>query len=45
MRIEREDADEAYRVMCDLDEGFKINYFVDKLSDLELKEYMKKNKI
>lgn len=42
---ERENADEVYRVMCDLDERFKINYFVDKLSDLELKEYMKENKI
>jgi hypothetical protein len=42
---EREDADEVYRVMCDLDNGFQINYFVDKLSDLELKEYCKMNRI
>ena len=41
----RGDADEAYRVICDLDKGFQINYFVDKLSDLELKEYQKVNKI
>ena len=41
----REDADEVYRVMCNLDKGFQINYFVDKLSDLELKEYQKVNKI
>ena len=41
----REDADEVYRVMCNLDNGFQINYFVDKLSDLELKEYQKVNKI
>ena len=45
MWTERENADEAYRVMCDLDKGFQINYFVDKLSDLELKEYQKVNKI
>ena len=42
---EREDADKAYRVICNLDKGFQINYFVDKLSDLELKEYQKVNKI
>ena len=41
----KEDADEAYRVMCNLDKGFQINYFVDKLSDLELKEYQIENKI
>lgn len=41
----REDADEVYRIMCNLDNGFQINYFVDKLSDLELKEYQKVNKI
>lgn len=41
----KEDADEAYRVMCNLDNGFQINYFVDKLSDLELKEYWKVNRI
>ena len=41
----REDADEVYRVMCNLDNEFQINYFVDKLSDLELKEYCKANKI
>ena len=41
----REDADEVYRIMCNLDNGFQINYFVDKLSDLELKEYCKVNKI
>lgn len=41
----REDADEVYRVMCNLDKGFQINYFVDKLSDLELKEYCKVNNI
>ena len=40
----KEDADEAYRVMCNLDNGFQINYFVDKLSDLELKEYCKVNR-
>jgi hypothetical protein len=41
----REDADEVYRIMCNLDNGFQINYFVDKLSDLELKEYCKVNNI
>lgn len=41
----KEDVDEAYRVMCNLDNGFQINYFVDKLSDLELKEYQKVNRI
>ena len=41
----KEDVDEVYRVMCDLDKGFQINYFVDKLSDLELKEYRKVNRI
>jgi hypothetical protein len=41
----KEDADEVYRIMCDLDNKFQINYFVDKLSDLELKEYCKVNKI
>ena len=41
----REDADEVYRIMCNLDNGFQINYFVDKLSDLELKEYQKANRI
>ena len=41
----REDADEAYRIMCNLDNGFQINYFVDKLSDLELKEYHKVNRM
>ena len=41
----REDADEVYRIMCNLDNGFQINYFVDKLSDLELKEYQKVNRI
>lgn len=41
----REDVDEVYRIMCNLDNGFQINYFVDKLSDLELKEYCKVNKI
>jgi hypothetical protein len=35
----KEVADEAYRIICNLDKGFQINYFVDKLSDLELKEY------
>lgn len=43
--IKREDADEVYRVMCNLDNGFQINYFVDKLSDLELKEYQKENRM
>ena len=43
--IKREDADEVYRIMCNLDKGFQINHFVDKLSDLELKEYQKVNKI
>lgn len=42
---EKEVADEVYRIMCNLDNGFQINYFVDKLSDLELKEYCKVNKI
>jgi hypothetical protein len=42
---EREDADEIYRIMCNLDKGFQINYFVDKLSDLELKEYQKVNRM
>ena len=37
----REDADEVYRIMCNLDNGFQINYFVDKLSDLELKNIVK----
>ena len=41
----KEVADEAYRIICNLDKGFQINYFVDKLSDLELKEYWKVNKI
>ncbi len=41
----REDADEVYEIMCNLENGFQINYFVDKLSDLELKEYCKVNKI
>ena len=41
----REDADEVYRIMCNLDNGFQINYFVDKLSDLELKEYQKVNRL
>ena len=41
----KEDVDEVYRVMGDLDKGFQINYFVDKLSDLELKEYRKVNRI
>lgn len=41
----REDVEEVYRIMCNLDNGFQINYFVDKLSDLELKEYCKVNKI
>ena len=41
----REDADEVYRIMCNLDNGFQINYFVDKLSDLELKEYQKENRM
>ena len=41
----KEDAYEAYRVICDLDNGFQINYFVDELSDLELKEYCKVNGI
>lgn len=45
MWTEREDADEAYRVICNLDNGFQINYFVDKLSDLELKECYKVNRI
>ena len=42
---EKKVADEVYRVMCNLDNGFKIDYFVDKLSDLELKEYCKVNRI
>jgi len=37
---ERENADELYRIMCGLNKEFQINYFVDKLSDLELKEYV-----
>lgn len=41
----KENVDEVYRVMCNLDNGFQINYFVDKLSDLELKEYCKVNRI
>ena len=41
----KENVDEVYRVMCNLDNGFQINYFVDKLSDLELNEYCKVNKI
>ena len=41
----KEDADEVYRIMCNLDNGFQINYFVDKLSDLELKEYQKANRL
>ena len=41
----KEDADEVYRIMCNLDNGFQINYFVDKLSDLELNEYCKVNRI
>ena len=41
----REDVDEVYRIMCNLDNGFQINYFVDKLSDLELKEYQKENRM
>lgn len=42
---EKEVADEVYRVMCNLDNEFQINYFVDKLSDLELKEYQKVNRL
>ena len=41
----REDVDEVYRIMCNLDNEFQINYFVDKLSDLELKEYRKVNRV
>ena len=41
----KENVEEVYRIMCNLDNGFQINYFVDKLSDLELKEYCKVNKI
>ena len=41
----KEDVEELYKVLCDLDEGFRINYFVDKLSDLELKEYCEVNRI
>ena len=38
----REDVNEVYGIMCNLDNEFQINYFVDKLSDLESKEYCKK---
>ena len=41
----KENVDEVYRVMCNLDKEFQINYFVDKLSDLELKEYCKVNRM
>ena len=41
----KENVEEVYRIMCNLDNGFQINYFVDKLSDLELNEYCKVNKI
>lgn len=41
----KEVVDEVYRIMCDIDNGFQINYFVDKLSDLELKEYRKVNRV
>lgn len=41
----KENADEVYRIMCNLDNGFQINYFVDKLSDLELKDYQKVNRL
>ena len=41
----REDVDEVYRIMSNLDDKFQINYFVDKLSDLELKEYRKVNRV
>ena len=37
----KENAEEVYRIMCDLDNEFQINYFVDKLSDLELKNIVK----
>ena len=43
--VKKEVADEVYRIMCNLDDEFQINYFVDKLSDLELKEYCKVNRI
>lgn len=42
---EKDVVDEVYRIMCNLDNGFQINYFVDKLSDLELKEYQKVNRM
>ena len=45
MWSKREDVNEVYRIMCNLDDKFQINYFVDKLSDLELKEYRKVNRI
>ena len=41
----KEVADEVYRIMCNLDNEFQINYFVDKLSNLESKEYCKINRI
>lgn len=41
----KENVEEVYRIMCNLDNGFQINYFVDKLSDLELKEYCKVNEM
>ena len=41
----REDVEEVYRIMSNLDDKFQINYFVDKLSDLELKEYRKVNRV
>ena len=41
----KESADEVYRTMCNLSNEFQTNYFVDKLSALELKEYCEVNRI
>lgn len=41
----KESANEVYRTMCNLSNEFQTNYFVDKLSALELKEYCEVNRI
>lgn len=41
----KEVVDGVYRIMCNLDNEFQINYFMDKLSDLKSKEYCKVNRI
>ena len=42
---ERESAEKVCNIICDLQKDFIDNYFVDKLSEKELKEYRIENKI